>query len=292
MAERTVRANGIEIWCEDFGDPQDPALLLVMGAGGQGVLWPDDFCESLAGAGRHVIRYDNRDTGQSTCVDFAQSPYTLSDMARDGIGVLDSFGIARAHVAGASMGGMIGQTLAIEHAGRLRSLTSIMSSPAGAGVMRAILGGGSAALPGPAPRVMEVMQAAAGNPPRTPAERIDASVRMWRALSGNGEPFDEPAVREREARILARAKNPDAAQNHQFAIGNSPDRAESLRGVKTPTLVIHGSEDPILPLPHGRATADAIPGAKLLVIEGMGHDIPARAQKQIVQAIVEHTAGR
>jgi pimeloyl-ACP methyl ester carboxylesterase len=237
-----------------------------------------------------VIRYDNRDTGQSTCLDFAQSPYDLSDMARDAIGVLDAFGIARAHVAGASMGGMIGQTLAIEHSGRLRSLTSIMSSPAGAGIMRAIMGGGTAALPGPAPEVIEVMQASLANPPRTPAQRIEASVRMWRALAGSGEPFDEAAVREREARVLARAKNPDAAQNHQLAIGSSPDRDELLRKVTVPTLVIHGSDDPILPLPHGRATADAIPGARFLVIEGMGHDIPARAQKEIARAILEHTA--
>ena len=291
MTERTVRANGIEIWCEDFGSTSDPALLLVMGASAQGLLWPDEFCNALASAGRHVIRFDNRDTGQSTCFDFATSPYTLSDMARDAVGLLDALDIERAHVAGASMGGMIGQTLAIEHGARLRTLTSIMSSPAGTSILTGMMGGASA-LPGPEPKVMEAVAASAANPSRTTGERIDAAVRLWRALSGSGEPFDEAAIRAREALMQARAKNPDAAQNHQFAIGNSPDRDESLRGVKTPTLVIHGSEDPILPLPHGRATADAIPGAKLLVIEGMGHDIPARAQKQIVQAIVEHTAGR
>ena len=125
-----VRANGIEIWAEDFGEPRNPAVLLVMGAGGQGILWPDEFCAALVAAGHYVIRYDNRDTGQSTCVEFAKAPYTLSDMARDAVGVLDAFGVERAHVMGASMGGMICQTLAIEHAGRLRSMTSIMSSPA------------------------------------------------------------------------------------------------------------------------------------------------------------------
>ncbi|HTO55319.1 MAG TPA: alpha/beta hydrolase [Myxococcota bacterium] len=290
MSERTIQANGIEIWCEDFGSPRDPALLLVMGAGGQALLWPDDFCRSLAAGGRHVIRYDNRDTGQSTCVDFAAAPYTLADMAQDAVGVLDAFGIARAHVAGASMGGMIGQTLAIEHGPRLHSLTSIMSSPAGAGILRAILGGGESALPGPAPRVLEAMQATLLRPPRTPAERIEASVRMWRALAGSAEPFDEPAVRARESLMLARARNPDAAQNHQLAIGSSPDRGQLLRQVRVPTLVIHGTDDPILPLPHGRATADAIPGARWLVIEGMGHDFPASAQKEIVRAILEHTA--
>jgi len=291
MSERTIRANGIEIWCQDFGSKSDPALLLVMGAGGQAILWPDEFCASLAAAGRYVIRYDNRDTGQSSCLDFAQSPYTLSDMARDAVGVLDAFGIERAHVAGASMGGMIGQTLAIEHGARLRTLTSIMSSPSGASIMKGMMGG-SAALPAPEPKVMAALAASAANPPRTDAERIEAAVRLWRALSGSGEPFDEAAVRAREKQILARAKSPDATQNHQLAIGASPDREEALRKVATPTLVIHGDEDPILPLPHGRATADAIPGAKFLVIEGMGHNISPRAQKRIAQAILEHTAGR
>ncbi len=289
MPERTVKANGIEIWCEDFGNARDPALLHVMGAAGQGILWPDDFCAGLAAAGRHVIRYDNRDTGQSTCLDFAKSPYTLADMARDAIGVLDAFGIERAHVAGASMGGMIAQTLAIEHPRRLRTLTSIMSSPAGGDMMQAMFGGGEAALPGPEPKVMEVIRAQTENPPRTREERIALSVRLWRALSGSAEPFDEAAVRAREARAFDRAKNPDATQNHQLAIGASPNRLEALRGVATPTLVIHGAEDPILPLAHGRATAEAIPGARFLVIEGMGHDLPPKAQKKIAQAILEHT---
>src|SRR5258706_1060284 len=213
MSERTIRANGIEIWCQDFGSKSDPALLLVMGAGGQAILWPDEFCASLAAAGRYVIRYDNRDTGQSSCFDFAQSPYTLSDMARDAVGVLDAFGVERAHVMGASMGGMICQTLAIEHAGRLRTMTSIMSSPGGSGIMAAMLGGGNARLPGPAPKVMELMRASLEKPPRTTQERIDAGVALWRTLAGGGEPFDEPTVRPREARIQARAQNIDAGQN-------------------------------------------------------------------------------
>jgi pimeloyl-ACP methyl ester carboxylesterase len=292
MAERVVRANGIEIWAEDFGEPRNPAVLLVMGAGGQGILWPDELCAALVSAGHYVIRYDNRDTGQSTCVEFAKAPYTLSDMARDAVGVLDAFGVERAHVMGASMGGMIAQTLGIEHAGRLRSLTSIMSSPGGAGIMQAMLGGGDARLPGPAPKVMELMRASLEKPPRTAEERIEAGVALWRALAGGGEPFDEPTVRAREARIQARARNIDAAQNHQLAIASSPDRDELLRGVRTPTLVIHGSDDPILPLAHGRATADAIPGAKFLVVEGMGHDMPPGAQKRIVEAFLEHASGR
>jgi len=236
-----------------------------------------------------VIRYDNRDTGQSTCFDFAKSPYTLGDMARDAIGLLDALDVDHAHVVGASMGGMIGQTLAIEHAPRVRTLTSIMSSPAASSMVQAMFGGGVSPLPGPEPKAMRVVGATAANPPRTREERIDAAVRLWRALSGSGEPFDEGAVREREALVQARALNIDAAQNHTLAVGAS-DRFDALRGLALPVLVIHGSEDPILPLPHGCSTADEIPGAQLLVIEGMGHDIPPRAQKRITQAIIEHTA--
>jgi pimeloyl-ACP methyl ester carboxylesterase len=289
MPERTVRANGIEIWCEDFGRPGDPPLLLVMGAGGQGILWPDAFCQALADGGRRVIRYDNRDTGQSTCFDFAQAPYTLSDMARDALGLLDAFEIERADVVGASMGGMIVQTLALEHSARVRTLTSIMSTPLAASIMKAMLGQADpGALPGPDPKVMAVAMSRAGNPPRTDEERIEVAVAMWRALAGSGEAFDEAAVRAREARILARARNIDAAQNHQLAIAASADRDAALRGLRVPALVIHGVDDPILPLAHGRATAERIPGAKLVEIEGMGHDFPAHAQKRIVEEILAH----
>lgn len=290
MAERTVRANGIELWSETFGSPRDPALLLVMGAGGQGILWPDELCRALADVGRHVIRYDNRDTGQSTCFEFATAPYTLADMARDAVGLLDAFGIEHADVVGASMGGMISQTLAIEHPARVRTLTSIMSTPLAASIMRIMLGGEQGSLPGPEPKVMAVAMANAGNPPRTPEERVERAIAMWRAVAGSGEPFDEAAVRARETRILARARNPDAAQNHQLAIAASPDRNDALRGLRVPTLVVHGADDPILPLPHGRATAELIPGAKLLVIEGMGHDFPAHAQKRMVEEIAAHIA--
>jgi pimeloyl-ACP methyl ester carboxylesterase len=291
MPVQVVKANGIEVWCEDFGNPRDPALLLVMGAGGQAIHWPDDFCEALAARGRYVIRYDNRDTGQSTCFDFAACPYTLHDMALDAVGVLDAFGIERAHVVGASMGGMIAQTLAIEHPQRLLTITSVMSSPLARSATEGIFTGRGGALPGADPKVVELVLSQAAKPPRTPEERVAAAIAMWSVLAGTGEPFDEAEARAREERVFARAKSPDAANNHGLAIGASPDRTEALRGVATPTLVIHGADDPILPLAHGRATADAIPGARLLVIEGMGHDVPRGVRKRVADAIVEHTAG-
>jgi pimeloyl-ACP methyl ester carboxylesterase len=265
MTERTVRANGIEIWCEDFGSKSDPALLLVMGASAQGLLWPDEFCNALASAGRHVIRFDNRDTGQSTCFDFATSPYTLSDMARDAVGLLDALDIERAHVAGASMGGMIGQTLAIEHGPRLRTLTSIMSSPAGTSILTGMMGGVSA-LPGPEPKVMEAVAASAANPPRTTAERIDAAVRLWRALSGSGEPFDEAAVRAREALMQARAKNPDASRPQRVtAWGDDPDARDPRQRGSDPSAAArprHRRRDPRREAPRDRGHGPRHPGAR------------------------------
>lgn len=290
MSERVIEANGCELWTEDFGDPAAPCVLLVMGATAQGILWPEEFCEALAAGGRHVIRYDNRDTGQSTCFDFSRQPYTLSDMARDAVGVLDAYGVPAAHVVGASMGGMIGQVLALEHRDRVLTLTLIMSSPASASIAAGMATGAAGALPGLAPRVLELMAATIANPPTTDAERIEAAVRQWSVLAGSADPPDEALLRAREARVLARARNIDAAQNHALAMALSPDRMDVLGQVDVPTLVIHGTDDPILPLPHGEALAALIKGARLLPIEGMGHDLPPRVAAPLMQALLEHTA--
>ena len=292
MTERVVKANGIDIWTEDFGDPADPPLLLVMGATAQGIAWPDEFCSMLADGGRHVIRYDNRDTGQSTCFDFATSPYTITDMAKDAVGVMDAYGIDSAHVAGASMGGMIGQTLAIEHPTRVRTLTSIMSSPGGAAVAESISSGEAqqSALPPPEPKVIEAMMGIMANPPQTREDHIAMSLTMAATLRGTLGEMDEAEARAFAERVADRAVKPEAAMNHALAVAGSPDRVAALGGVTTPTLVIHGTADPILPFPHGEATAKAIPGAQLLAIEGMGHDLPRPAWPEITEAILKHTA--
>ena len=290
MSERVVAANGLSIWTEDFGSPEDPTILLVMGASAQAIVWPEEFCEALAAAGRHVIRYDNRDTGQSTCVDFSAHPYTAADLAADAIGVLDAYGVAKAHVVGASLGGAIVQTMAIDYPDRVLTLTSIMSTPGGGTVAKGIQDGtGSVALPGPEPKVIQAMTARLANPPTTREERIEAAVQGARAVAGTMEPFDEAAARKLETRVLERATNPDAGMNHALAAAASPDRFKALAGVTAPTLVIHGTADPILPFAHGEATAKAIPGAQLLPIEGMGHDLPKAAQSLIVDALVSHT---
>jgi pimeloyl-ACP methyl ester carboxylesterase len=290
VAERTIEANGIEIWTEDFGSPDDPALLLVMGASAQGLMWPEEFCEQLVAGGRYVIRYDNRDTGQSSSFDFAKDPYKLEDMARDAVGVLDAYGIERAHVAGASMGGMICQTLAIDHPDRVTSFTSIMSSPGGSAVVDAMQGGeAEQALPPPTAEVMEVAIKGQTNPPTTREARIEQRLEMFRILAGSLAEYDEAAGRELFAREHDRARDWNAQNNHGLAIAMSPDRRAALGGVAAPALVIHGTEDPILPYEHGVATAKSIAGCKLVTIEGMGHDMPEVAWPRIIGAILEHT---
>ena len=289
MAERLVAANDVDIWTEDFGDPADPTILLVMGAGGQAILWPDELIEPLVAGGHHVIRYDNRDVGQTTSFDFAQHPYSIADMAADAVAVLDAYGVDQADIVGASMGGMIVQTVALTRPDRVRSMTSIMSTPLAGGFIAAIMGAGATALPGPEQKVLDLL-ARNAVPPTSDEERIDRAVEQWRALAGTMAPFDEDDVRQREQRILARAKNIDAANNHQLAVASSPDRTDDLARITAPTLVIHGTEDPIIPYAHGEATANAIPGATLLPIEGMGHELPPPAIPILVTAVLEHTS--
>ena len=289
MAERMLQANGIEIWTEDFGRTADPTVLLIMGAAAQGIVWPDALCEALVEAGRHVIRYDNRDTGQSSCFDFSAHPYTVSDMARDAVGVLDAYSVGVAHVVGASMGGMIAQTVALDYPDRVLTLTSIMSTPLGTSLMAGMLGDGSSALPGPSQGV-RVALAATAEPPEDDEQRVERAVTLWRALAGTIDPVDEQAIRAREKRILARARDIDAALNHQLAMASSPDRTDRLSSITTPTLVIHGTADPILPFAPGEATAQAIPGARLVPVAGMGHELPPSAMPVITAAIVDHTS--
>jgi pimeloyl-ACP methyl ester carboxylesterase len=289
VAERVVEANGVDIWTEDFGDPADPTILLVMGAGQQTIRWPDEFIDRLVAGGKHVIRYDNRDVGQSTCLDFEKDPYTIADMAADAVAVLDSYGVDQADVVGASMGGMIVQTVALNAPARVRTKTSIMSTPLAGGGMAAIMGGDETSLPRPEQRVLDLM-ALTAEPPTSDDERIDRAVRLWRVLAGTMAPFDEDEARDFERRILARANNIDAANNHQLAVAASPDRLDDLARITAPTLVIQGTLDPILPYAHGEATAKAIPGAKLLPVVGMGHEVPAPAIPILAGAILDHTA--
>ena len=262
--------EGIELEYETFGSPDHPAFLLVAGLGAQLVTFHPDLCDGLVARGYFVVRFDNRDVGLSTKV--PDGGYALEDMADDTAGLLDALGLGAAHVVGVSMGGMIAQTLAIRHPKRVRTLTSIMSTTGAPGV-----GGATEA-------AMARLTTRAGD---TREERIASSVETSRVIWGDTPqfPFDEELARWRAETSVDRAYYPDGTMRQMLAIRATGDRTEKLRQLDVPTLVIHGSNDPLVQPSGGEATAAAIPGAQHLVIEGMGHGIARGAIPQIIDAL-------
>jgi pimeloyl-ACP methyl ester carboxylesterase len=290
VAEEFCTVGDVEICYERFGAPADPAMLLIMGLGMQMLGWHDDFCAALAGRGLHVIRYDNRDIGRSSKLshlppptlrqllrrDRAAAGYTLEDMADDAIGLLDHLGIERAHVAGASMGGMIAQTVAIRHPDRVTSLASIMSNTGGRWRGQ------------PALRVYPTFVRPL---PRDAEGYVEHAVQLFRLIGSPGFERDEAWLREVAARGYARGFNPAGSARQLAAIVAAPDRTPQLRQLRMPAVVIHGTADRMVHPSGGRATARAIPGARLVMIRGMGHDLPRDAWPQIIDAILDN-AGR
>jgi pimeloyl-ACP methyl ester carboxylesterase len=288
-----ARTNGIELEYEIMGPSTGRPLLLVQGFSMQMIHWDDAFCASLVERGHQVVRFDNRDVGRSSWLDDlgmpdvlgamiaaaqgqrVQAPYLLSDMAADAAGLLDAIGWASAHVVGVSMGGMIAQTLSIEHPTRVRSLTSIMSSS------------GAPGLPGPTAEAAAVLMSP---PPPDREGAIEAAVRAFKTIGSPGYPSDDAYIRVRATAGYDRAWHPLGVARQLVAILCSGSRREKLAGVRVPTLVIHGRQDPLIPLACGVDTADAVPGARLEVIEGMGHDLPVALWGQMVDLISEHTA--
>jgi pimeloyl-ACP methyl ester carboxylesterase len=288
MAEERARANGIEIACESIGDPSNPTLLLVMGLGTQLIHWDTELCELFAERGFHVIRFDNRDAGRSTHVNAPvpnlmramaglriDAPYLLDDMADDAFGLLDHFGVEAAHVAGASMGGMIAQTMAIRRPERVLSLASIMSTT------------GERRAGRPKLRVWGVLLRKA---PRDREAAIEYFVRVFRMIGSKGFPVDEDRIRALAAEAYERGHSPAGTGRQLAAIMASGDRTERLRELRMPTVVFHGTSDPLVPFRGGRATADAIPGARLIAIPGMGHDLPREVWPRLVDAVGETAA--
>lgn len=277
---RFINSGNLRLWTERFGDPADPAVLLVMGTSTPGPGWPDALVEVLVSGGRQVIRFDHRDTGRSDWVDFSTHPYALADLAGDALAVLDAYGIGAAHIAGASLGGAVAQWLGVHRPERVTALTLVMSTPMnvdqGPIWARALSGQDPdpGTLPPPHPRFLDHLKNAATTPRTTREESIAAGVETWRVLSGDALPFDEEAARRLAEYAHDEAANPAAATNHDLA-GRvlSDDRRAPLATITAPTLVVHGTEDPLLPLPHGEALAAAIPGARLEAVEGMGHSL-------------------
>jgi pimeloyl-ACP methyl ester carboxylesterase len=286
--EQIAQANGIEIAYETFGRPEDPPLLLIMGLGTQMIHWHDDFCRQLVDRGFYVIRFDNRDAGHSTRIEGAPPPdvmaaltgdtstatYTLDDMADDSVGLLDALDIEAAHAVGASMGGMIAQTIAVRHPSRILSLTSIMSTTGSEEVGQA------------RPEALPVLLAPA------PADRdgyVENALGIFRTIGSPGYDRDEGWIRALAGRAYDRSYDPFATGRQLVGIIASGDRTAALADVKVPTLVIHGADDPLIQVSGGEATAKAVPGAELITIPGMGHDLPPGVWSQIIDAIVRNT---
>ena len=269
---RIAAVGDVDLCFDAFGDPECPPMLLIMGMGFQLVHWPEDFCRMLAAEGFRVVRFDNRDAGRSTHL--PGHCYTLDDMADDAVGLLDALGVGSAHVVGSSLGGMIAQTMAIRHPGRVRSLASLMSTTGGRGKGRT------------SPRVLRHVLT---RRPRTEEEAIDRRVRVFETVGSTG--FDQDLDALRRVTALAFRRDPDAREGRRRqhrAVRAAGDRTGALRLLTVPTVVIHGTADPMCHPSGGRATAEAIPGARLELITGMGHDLPPGAWSQLVRAIVDN----
>jgi pimeloyl-ACP methyl ester carboxylesterase len=278
MSVRTTKAGAVELAYETFGDAARPPVLLVMGIGTQMIGWHEDFCRALSGE-HYVIRFDNRDVGESQWLegevdlaalvagDTSSAVYTLEDMADDSVGLLDALGLASAHVVGASLGGMIAQTIAISHPERVRTLTSMMSTTGEPGVANPTEEAGAALMSAPA---------------RSREEAMERAVAVRRVIGSPGFPRDEDEIRERAGRAWDRGFNPAGFARQLGAVYASGDRTEALRSLDVPTLVIHGEDDPLIPASGGRATAAAIPGAELWIVPGMGHDLPRPLWPEVI----------
>jgi pimeloyl-ACP methyl ester carboxylesterase len=279
MSASVIEANGVELCTESFGDRADPPVLLVMGMGGSMLWWEEDFCRLLADGGRFVIRYDHRDTGRSVTYEAGRPGYTIADLVADAVRVLDGYGLRAAHVVGVSMGGALAQLLALDFADRVRSLVLISTS-------RALPGG--VELPSSTEEFARFV--ATANVDRSdPTSVIEYLVDYTRVVSGGRRPFDEAAVRELARREVERARDLAAAGNHEILADESRSHHPPLSSIAVPTLVIHGTADPMFPPEHGQALADEIPGARLLSLEGAGHGVDRADWPTLAQAILDQS---
>ena len=278
MAERMIEANGVELCTEAFGDPADAPILLIMGIGASMLWWEEDFCWMVAGAGRFVIRCDHRDTGRSVTYEPGRHEYTGADLTADAVGVLDGFGIPAAHLVGGSAGGGIAQEVALDSADRVLSLILISTSPATPSDHDP---------PPPTPDFGRFVATAEVDRSNSDSV-IEYLVDYSRILAGGERAFDETRVRELVRRDIERARDFAAVQNHDL-MSHGEGSPKPLSSITSPTLVIHGTGDPMFPIEHGEALAEEIPGARLLRLEGAGHGGDRADWEVVVEAVLEHT---
>ena len=282
-SRKLIEVDGVDLCVESFGDPADPPVLLIMGGGASMDWWPDEFCERLAAGSRFVIRYDHRDTGRSVSYEPGAAPYSLRDLAEDAVGLLDAFGLESAHLVGMSMGGWIGQLVALDHPDRVASLTLISTSPTA--------GPSDPDLPEMSQELQAFFAEEASEPDWSDRDAvIDYIVEGERPFAGS-RPFDEAAIGAIAARVFDRTTNLASSITNHAGIDSGDRWRERLGEVSVPTLVIHGTEDPMYPYGNAVALAKEIPGAQLLALERVGHEVPPRALWDVVvPAILQHTA--
>lgn len=277
MSEQLIKVNGIELGTESFGDPANPAILLIMGAQSSMIWWEDDFCRRLAENGRYVIRYDHRDVGKSTTYELGHPEYTFEDMADDAVHVLDAYGIEQAHIIGMSMGGMLTQILALRHPSRLLSITLISTSNF------------APDLPPMEEKVMTFFANSGTINWTDDDEVVDFTVAKWKVLVGSKHPLDEAGITRLAREEVQRSSSMASMNNHGLVTGGESYLVRTGE-IGLPTLVIHGTEDPIIPYAHGAALTKAIPGARILTLEGAGHEIHRDDWDAIIEAVMRHTS--
>ena len=286
-------AKGVSLWTESFGFPAGKPLLLIMGAMNPGLFWPRAFCACLGAAGFRVIRFDHRDTGRSSIIDYQKQPYTLSDMTDDVLAILDAHEISRAHIVGMSMGGYIAQSLAAEHPERVHRLVLLSTTADHRPYIAATMGGDASQydLPPPTPGFLSYVAYAAQHPPANPAEGYQLVLKGWRACHGGSLAFPEADMGALIRESAACTRDPMAAFHHAWAVAASPPRFDLLPRIQAPTLVMHGVADPCLPLPHGRHLAEHIQNARIKTLD-MGHMLPPPMSEELAGTIVDFLKDR
>jgi len=287
LEQRVIQANGLQFWTETFGDNQRPAILLVMGNAGQSILWPQQFCEQLANKGYFVIRYDHRDVGLSSPVDYAKNPYNLLDMAKDAISICDYYGIKKVNVVGASMGGEIAMIMGAHFPDRINSLTLMMTSTDMSVGLAALQDQPSnSTLSKPNPEYIAWLKNMMANPKSTVEGQVSQYIEGVRLANGSKIPLDEELIHQLVMQMFARMRYPTNQKNHFLAIQASYAlHSEAPSKIKVPTLILHGDQDPIFPVDHAYAIQKAIPHSKLAIVPGMGHTVHTPFFNIIIESI-------